>query len=41
LPEHERIIDAVVAGNADAAERAMRAHLRSVVTALRQAADRA
>jgi DNA-binding GntR family transcriptional regulator len=35
LPQHERIIEAVVARNPEAAEAAMRAHLASVVQALR------
>jgi DNA-binding GntR family transcriptional regulator len=34
LPEHLAIIDAVCAGDAEAAEQAMRAHLRSVLDAL-------
>lgn len=34
--EHRAIVDAVVDGNADAAERAMRVHLESVIDALRQ-----
>jgi DNA-binding GntR family transcriptional regulator len=34
LPQHLAVIDAVCAGDADAAEAAMRAHLRSVVSAL-------
>lgn len=33
--EHDRIVRAIVAGNADEAEQAMRAHLRSVREALR------
>jgi len=36
LPEHLAIIDAVCARDADAAERAARAHLRSVIGALRE-----
>ena len=39
LPQHERIIEAVVARNPEAAEAAMRAHLASVVKALRAAAE--
>jgi DNA-binding GntR family transcriptional regulator len=39
LPEHERIIAAVVNRDPTAAERAMRRHLRSVLDALREAAD--
>jgi len=38
LPEHERIIAAVVNRDPTAAERAMRRHLRSVLDALREAA---
>ncbi|WP_256978376.1 GntR family transcriptional regulator [Rhodococcus sp. 14-2470-1a] len=38
LPEHVAIIDAVCARDSDAAEAAMRAHLRSVITALREVA---
>lgn len=34
LPEHLAIIDGIRAGNADLAERAMRAHLRSVIRTL-------
>ncbi len=34
LPEHEAIVDAVTARDPDAAELAMRAHLRSVIEAL-------
>ncbi|MFA1544775.1 GntR family transcriptional regulator [Actinomadura chokoriensis] len=34
LPQHLDIIDAIVAGDADAAERAARAHLRSVIDTL-------
>jgi DNA-binding GntR family transcriptional regulator len=42
LPQHERIIEAVVARDPEAAEAAMRAHLASVVQALRASApDRA
>ncbi|MBM7442726.1 GntR family transcriptional regulator [Streptomyces sp. HB132] len=36
LPQHLAIIDAVVAGDADAAEAAARAHVESVVEALRE-----
>ncbi len=35
LPEHRAIVDAVVSGDGDLAERAMRAHLNSVITVLR------
>lgn len=35
-PEHIAIIDAVLAGDADAAERAVRAHLEGVLEALRE-----
>jgi DNA-binding GntR family transcriptional regulator len=38
LPQHERIIEAVVARDPDAAEQAMRAHLASVAEALRDSA---
>lgn len=37
LPEHLAIIDGICARDADAAERAARAHLRSVIEALREA----
>jgi DNA-binding GntR family transcriptional regulator len=37
LPEHKAIIEAVCSRDPDAAERAMRAHLRSVIAALRVA----
>jgi DNA-binding GntR family transcriptional regulator len=36
LAQHEAIVAAVVAGNGKAAEKAMRAHLESVIVALRQ-----
>ena len=36
LPEHLAIIDAICAGRADEAEAAMRAHLKSVIHALRE-----
>lgn len=36
LPEHLAIIDAIARKDPDAAERAARAHLRSVITALRE-----
>jgi DNA-binding GntR family transcriptional regulator len=36
LTQHRAIVDAVVDGNADAAEKAMRTHLESVIDALRQ-----
>lgn len=36
LPQHRAIVDAVVAGDVDAAELAMRAHLASVISALRR-----
>jgi DNA-binding GntR family transcriptional regulator len=36
LVQHEAIVAAVVAGNGKAAEKAMRAHLESVIVALRQ-----
>jgi DNA-binding GntR family transcriptional regulator len=36
LPQHQAIVDAVVAGDADAAEEAMRAHLSSVIDALQR-----
>ncbi|MGW0792487.1 GntR family transcriptional regulator [Streptomyces sp. NPDC002911] len=36
LPQHLAIIDAVVAGDPDAAEAAARAHVESVITALRE-----
>lgn len=36
LPEHLAIIDAICAGRADEAEKAMRAHLKSVIHALRE-----
>jgi DNA-binding GntR family transcriptional regulator len=39
LPEHLAIIAAVCAGDADAAERAVRAHLRSVMDAMQAAAS--
>jgi DNA-binding GntR family transcriptional regulator len=35
LPEHEMVIDAICAGDEDAAEAAMRAHMASVVDALK------
>ena len=35
LPQHAAIVDAVVAGDEDAAAAAMRAHLDSVLTVLR------
>jgi DNA-binding GntR family transcriptional regulator len=38
LPEHLAIIDAIVGGNPDQAERAARLHLRSVIHALRESA---
>jgi DNA-binding GntR family transcriptional regulator len=38
LPQHERIIEAVAAGDPDAAEQAMRSHLASVAEALRDSA---
>jgi DNA-binding GntR family transcriptional regulator len=38
LPQHERIIAAVAAGDPDAAEQAMRSHLASVAEALRDSA---
>jgi DNA-binding GntR family transcriptional regulator len=38
LPQHERIIEAVAAGDPDAAEQAMRSHLASVAEALRSSA---
>lgn len=38
LPEHLAIIDAIAAGDPDAAEAAARTHLRSVIDALRDAA---
>jgi DNA-binding GntR family transcriptional regulator len=38
LPQHERIIEAVAAGQPDAAEHAMRLHLASVAEALRGSA---
>jgi DNA-binding GntR family transcriptional regulator len=39
LPQHERIIECVAAGEPDAAERAMRLHLASVAEALRDSTD--
>ena len=39
LPEHEAIVDAVLAGDADAARAAMAAHLDSVIQALRRWSD--
>jgi DNA-binding FadR family transcriptional regulator len=36
LPEHERILDAICAGNADEARRAMREHLLTVESYLRE-----
>jgi DNA-binding FadR family transcriptional regulator len=36
LGQHEAIVDAVVAGDAEAAEAAMNAHLRSVMDLLRR-----
>ena len=39
LPQHEAIVDAVVAGDGAAAERAMADHLDSVVSALQQWAE--
>jgi DNA-binding GntR family transcriptional regulator len=39
LPQHERIIECVVAREPDAAEQAMRLHLSSVAEALRDSAD--
>ncbi len=39
LPQHERIIEAVIARDPDAAEQAMREHLASVVQALKQVAE--
>ncbi len=39
LPEHERIVAAIVNSDPDAAEQAMRDHLRSVVEALKVAAQ--
>jgi DNA-binding GntR family transcriptional regulator len=36
LPQHRAIVDAVVAGDADRAEQAMRAHLTSVISALQR-----
>jgi DNA-binding FadR family transcriptional regulator len=36
LGEHRAIVDAVAGGHPDAAEAAMRAHLESVIGALRQ-----
>lgn len=39
LPQHRAIVDAVVAGDADRAEQAMRAHLSSVITALQRWAE--
>jgi DNA-binding GntR family transcriptional regulator len=39
LPQHERIIECVAAGEPDAAEQAMRLHLSSVVEALRDTAE--
>jgi DNA-binding GntR family transcriptional regulator len=41
LPEHERIVAAIVARDPDAAETAMRDHLASVAEALRQSAGAA
>jgi len=41
LAEHRAIVAAVCAGDADAAERAMRAHLTSFIALLRQAIDAA
>lgn len=40
LPQHEAIIDAVVAGDAEAARTAMHEHLESVITTLRQWSER-
>jgi DNA-binding GntR family transcriptional regulator len=40
LPEHERIVEAIAAGDPKAAEAAMRRHLASVVDALSAAAPR-
>lgn len=37
LAEHKQIVDAICAGNADAAEKAMRKHLTSFTTLLQQA----
>jgi len=39
LPQHERIIEAILARDPDAAEQAMRAHLSSVVQALKETAE--
>jgi DNA-binding FadR family transcriptional regulator len=39
LPEHERIVDAIAAGDPEAAEDAMRRHVASVVDALKTAAS--
>jgi DNA-binding GntR family transcriptional regulator len=39
LPQHERIIEAIRARDADAAEAAMRAHIASVIEALRTLAE--
>ena len=36
LPQHEAIVEAVVAGNAKAAEKAMRSHMDSVAAVLRR-----
>lgn len=40
LPQHERIIEAILARDPDAAEQAMRAHLASVARALKEAAEK-
>ena len=39
LPQHERIIECILARDPDAAEQAMRAHLSSVVQALKETAE--
>lgn len=41
LAEHRAIVDAICAGNADAAEKAMRQHLASFTTLLKQAIEAA
>ncbi len=41
LPQHEAIVDAVVAGDPEAAEQAMHRHIDSVIEALRADASRA